>query len=179
MRWFTLVWIAVVLLVGCLLGCGGAGSQVKKKPYLGTPVRTGDPVSPEETLALGYLKAHRSPTIEILQWGPHDMDGFLAGEVEKRREKGWTEFHHDVLNVLVPGVKLLRVRYRYIDGRPAVGDDLMFFKDGQPFPVARYESDKEEDKKPIYRDYFTGNEEASRDWIASAMRHITQWEKMK
>lgn len=175
-RFFGLV--GGCLLGVCLFACGGRPGA-SGKPLLGTPVRTGEAVLPEEVLALDYLKAHRSHTVEVLQWGPHDMDGFLASEVQKRRDKGWTEFHNDILKVLVPGVKMLRIRYRYIDGRPAVGDDLMFFKDGQPFPVARYESDKEEHKKPIYHDYFPGDEEYSRNWIRNAMEHMTQWEKMK
>ncbi len=122
-------YLVLVALCTCLVGCGSGR-------------RSGPAICPEEKVVLAWLQQKHGETLEVVTWGPHDLEGKLGAEVEFRRKKGWTKFPTTLMNNVHAGDVIIRVRYKWIDKIPFRGERLCVFRkgiigytdDASPFP---------------------------------------------
>ena len=126
------VLVAVLLLLslsvaivwsGCLSREGGS-----RKWRAGS-----SPESADERLVFDFVSAN-SKGFEPLEWGPSDTTGTLAGEVQARRKQGWTMFPGMLLDRLTLGARVIRLKYRAIEGVPKVFDQLFVISNGSVIP---------------------------------------------
>jgi hypothetical protein len=117
---FLLVCLAVAFLLTLKL-------SAEKVP---TRSRAGPAVLPEEQLVKRHLEAFHKQLVEPLFWGPHDLGGLLYSEIDRRRKHGIDKFDSRIASSLLPGDKLVRVRYcLVITGK--CDDNLFVIRNGQ------------------------------------------------